>query len=240
MPDLSADLPTTELEEAFLRVVDAEGKLAAALESLGPVVDRDVVVLDAGHGFRAHQLAGIGARVTSVAFPDPGDEEAVMVRLAAVPTGSMDVVVIPWSDLAAPGSAFLAEAERLLRPCGRLLIVHDYGRDDVWCLWPELCARQVEWSQRRGPFLGAGYRVRVIHCWWTFETIDQARTLLGAAFGQPGVEAADRMNRPRLEYQIAIYHRSMPSPSDADPAGAAAGTGAEKATIGGEVAGAAG
>ena len=48
MPDLSAALPTPELVEAFLGVVDVEGKLLAALDDLGPVAGRDVVVLDAG------------------------------------------------------------------------------------------------------------------------------------------------------------------------------------------------
>jgi hypothetical protein len=210
MPDLSAALPTTELEEAFLRVVDTEGKLTAALEDLGPVAGRDVVLLDAGRGFRERQLAEIGARVTAVSFPDPYDEPAALARLAELPVGQADAVVVPWSELATPGSAFVAEAERLLRPCGRLLLIHDYGRDDVWSLLPDRRARQVEWSQRRGPFLGAGFRIRVIHCWWTFESAEQARELLVAGFGELGAVAADAMKRPRLEYQVAIYHRSAP------------------------------
>ena len=217
MPDLAA-LPTTELEEAFLGVVDVEGKLAAALENLGPVADRDVVLLDAGRGRRERHLAEIGARVTAVTFPDPRDESAALARLAELPVGEADAVIVPWSELATPGSAFIAEAERLLRPGGRLLLVHDYGRDDVWCLRPDLRARQVDWSHRRGPFLGAGFRIRVIHCWWTFESTEQARHLLAAGFGQPGVELADQMKRPRLEYQIAIYHRSAPvASSEAEP-----------------------
>jgi hypothetical protein len=216
MPDLSAALPTTELEEAFVRVVDVEGKLTSALEDLGPLAGREVILLDAGRGFLEGQLARIGARVTAVAFPDPRDESAACARLAELPADEADAVVVPWSELASPGSTFIADAERLLRPGGRLLLVHDYGRDDVWSLWPDLRARQVEWSQRRGPFLGAGYRVRVIHCWWTFESTDQARELLGAAFGEPGVQLAGQMKRPRLEYQVAIYHRSAPGASSED------------------------
>ena len=210
MPDLSAGMPTTELEEAFLGVVDIEGKLTAALEDLGPVAGRDVILLDAGRGFRERQLAEIGARVTAVSFPDPLDEPAALARLAQLPVGEADAVVVPWSELATPGSAFIAEAERLLRPCGRLLLVHDYGRDDVWSLLPDRRARQVEWSQRRGPFLGAGFRIRVIHCWWTFQSPEQARELLVAGFGELGAAAAEAMKRPRLEYQVAIYHRSAP------------------------------
>jgi hypothetical protein len=206
MPDLSIALSSVELEEALLRVVDAEGKVPAALEALGPVIGRDVVVLDAGHGFRVHQLEQIGARVAAFQFPL---SDAAAGELAGW-IGRADAVVVPWSEMATPGSRFLAEAGALLRPCGRLLVIHDYGRDDVWGLLPAVHERQVAWSQRNGPFLGDGFRIRVIHCWWTFESIEQARDLLGAAFGGAGVEVADKMKRLRLEYSIAVYHRSAP------------------------------
>jgi hypothetical protein len=215
MPDLSAALPTTELQEAFLRVIDVEGKLTAALEDLGPVAGREVILLDGGP-FRERQLAEIGAKVTSLTFADPRDEPDARARLAELPAGEADVVVLPWSELGMPGSAFLSDAERLLRPGGRLLLVADYGRDDVWNLWPELRARRVEWSQRRGPFLGAGFRVRVIHCWWTFESAGQARSLLEAGFGEAGIAIADGMKRTRLEYQVAIYHRSAAASAETE------------------------
>jgi len=209
MPDLSAGLPTTDLEDSFLRVVDVEGKLTAALEDLGPVAGRDVILLDAGRGYRASRLAEIGARVTAVSFPEPPDEPTALALIAALPQAAADTVVVPWSELAAPGSEFIAAAERLLRPGGRLLLIHDYGRDDVWSLMPDRRDREVEWSRRRGPFLGAGFRVRVIHCWWTFDSLDSAREMLTQGFGVPGAELAGRMRKPRLEYQVAIYHRSV-------------------------------
>jgi hypothetical protein len=212
MPDLPAALPSPELEAAFLRIVDVEGKLIAALEDLGPIANRDVILLDAGQGYRSQLMTEIGARVCTVTLTPEADEAEALDRMALLPQGQADAVVTFWSDLAVPGSAFVAAAERLLRPTGRLLVVHDYGRDDVWNLRPERRARQVEWSQRRGPFLGAGFRVRVIHCWWTFESTDRAGEILQAAFGEAGAGVAERMKRPRLEYQVAIYHRSIPVP----------------------------
>jgi hypothetical protein len=227
MPDPPIALHTPELEEAFLSVVDVEGKLIAALEDLGPVAGRDVVLLDAGHGFLERHLAVIGARVKAVAFPDPQDEAAALARIAELPGGEADAVVVPWSELAVPGSRFIAEAARLLQPRGRLLLVHDYGRDDVWGLWPERRDRAVAWSQRNGPFLGDGFRVRVIHCWWTFKSAEQARELLSAGFGPLGVELASRMKRLRLEYRVAVYHRWAPGPGPgiAEPDGATAAAG---------------
>jgi hypothetical protein len=223
MPDLSAALPTPELVEAFLGVVDVEGKLLAALDDLGPVAGRDVVVLDAGRGNLEQQLTAIGARVTAVAFPAESDDGSARNILDALPAGEADVVVAPWSELATPGSDFIGAAERLLRPGGRLMIVHDYGRDDVWTLWPARRESLVLWSQRRGPFLGSGFRVRVIHCWWTFGSIEEARDLLVAGFGEAGAELADRMKRPRLEYQVAIYHRATPAAVAVDDASAEGG-----------------
>jgi hypothetical protein len=228
MPDLSIALPSAELEEAFLRLVDAEGKVPAALEALGPVSGRDVVVLDSGHGLRVRQLEEIGARVAAFEFPLSDADAAELAGWV----GRADAVVVPWSEMATPGSRFLAEAGSLLRPGGRLLVIHDYGRDDVWGLLPEVHERQVAWSQRNGPFLGDGFRIRVIHCWWTFESTEQARDLLGAAFGDTGVEVAEKMKRLRLEYSIAVYHRLAPGDAGAVAGGAGAVAGGAGAVAG--------
>lgn len=198
MPDLSLALPSQELEEAFLRVVDPTGKMTAALEALGPVAGREVAVLGPRSGFRARQLEEIGAAVSC--YSEIGD----------APPASADVVVEYWWAMQGPTSREVAEADRIVRPGGRVLLVNDYGRDDVCQLWPEAFRRQVEWSQRNGPYLGAGFRIRVIHCYWVFDSIEEAGQLLGAAFGEPGLELAGRMKRPRLEYNIAVYHRTAP------------------------------
>jgi hypothetical protein len=206
MPDLSIALPSERLEEEFLRIVDAEGKIPAALEALGPIAGRDVVLLEPGRGHLRGRLEAIGARVTGFSFPLADGAAAELTGWV----GRADAVVIPWSPQASPGSRFLAEAAALLRPGGRLLVIHDYGRDDIWALLPDQRARLVEWSHRKGPFLREGFRIRVIHCWWTFDSIDQARELLEMVFGAAGLELTSKMTRPRLEYSVAIFHRSAP------------------------------
>ena len=206
MPDLPIAIAEPQVEEAFLRVVDPEGKIPAALEALGPVAGRDVIVLDSGYGFRARQLEEIGARVTAFRWPLADAEAGQLAEWV----GRADAVVIPWSEMAGPRSRFIADANALLRPGGRLLIIHDYGRDDVWGLRPGFREQAVAWSHRRGPFLMDGFRIRVVHCWWTFESAEQARELLGAIFGAAGEEFAASMKRLRLEYSVAVYHRSAP------------------------------
>jgi hypothetical protein len=198
-----ADLPFelgTGLDEQLARILDVEGKIPRAIETLGPVEGRDVVVVDGSAGLRARQLEQLGARVTVVDSTGP--------TAFAAPEASADVVVGLWSAFRGAGSGELAAASRLLRPGGRLLIVHDYGRDDV----AELRGSDREygaWTYREDPFLGSGFKIRVLHCWWTFSSVDEAHTFLEVAFGAMGRAVAERLTRPRLSYNVAVYHRTL-------------------------------
>jgi SAM-dependent methyltransferase len=198
-----ADLPfdlDARLNEHLAGVLDVEGKIPRALEALGPVGGRDVVLLGRSLGIRARQLTELGARVRLVETSGPATFEA--------PDQSADALVSLWSGFRGdPGTILdheLAEAARVLRPGGRLLVVHDYGRDDVSTLRGDL-AEHI-WGRRDGPFLGAAFKIRVLHCWWTFGSLDDARAYLGDAFDAAGRAFGDRLTRPRLSYNVAVYH----------------------------------
>ena len=200
MSDLPVALPS-RLEAIFVTAFDRAGKLVAALDALGPVADRDVLLIGANGGPIVDQLAAVGARLTSAAATEP-------LRLDA-PDASADVVLGLWSAFRGVDAAEIAEVDRVLRPGGRHLAVHDYGRDDVSHLHgdrPEYGA----WSHRLGPFLTGGFRVRVVHCFWEFDSHDAATQFLSDAFAEAGAALAATLKRPRLSYNVAVYHRSRP------------------------------
>lgn len=202
MAELPIDLDDG-LNERLSRILDIEGKIPRALEALGPVAGRDVLLLDGIDGIRARQLRDLGARV---AFPGPGDADGLAGFGA--PDASADVIVSLWSSFRGAVPEEIAEARRVLRPGGRLLVVHDYGRDDVSHLRGER-PEYGRWSRRGGPFLSDGFKVRVVHCFWTFESIEDGGTFLTAAFADAGQAVATALKRPRLSYNVAIYHRTF-------------------------------
>ncbi len=195
-----SDLPLSldgALGEQLARVVDVEGKIPRAIDALAPLDGRDVVLIGSSDSARARELTERGARVVLVERVDDA---------GSLPAGSADVVLAMWSAFRGPDPADLAAADRLLRPEGRLVVVHDYGRDDVSRLRGDLPDYGL-WSRRDGPFLRGGFRIRVVHCWWTFGSLDEAREFLAGAFGAVGQEVGSGLHRPRLSWNVAIYHR---------------------------------
>ena len=214
-----ADLPfqlAGPLAERLAAVVDVEGKLVRALDSLGTLAGRDVVLLDGPAGGLASRLEAAGIAAAGVPLTTP-------LRLD-LPDASADAVLSLWSGFRGVDPADVAEVDRVLRPEGRLLVVHDYGRDDVSALRDADAPEYRVWSRREGPFLrGGGFRIRVVHCFWTFDTLEDAASLLGDAFGDRGTAVASRLKRPRLSWNVAVYHR----PRGGAPAGAPGSAGSD-------------
>jgi SAM-dependent methyltransferase len=198
-----ADLPIDlgdGLAERLTRILDVEAKIPRTLEALGPVGGRDVLLLDGADGIRARQLTELGARVAFAKADGPAGFDA--------PDASADVLVSFWRSFRDRFAADVASAARVVRPGGRLLVVLDYGRDDVSRLRGDLPEYGL-WSRRDGQFLRGGFKVRVVHAFWTFESLEDAAEFLEAAFGAVGRSVAAGMKRPRLSYNVAVYHRTL-------------------------------
>lgn len=227
-----ADLPFAvpgPLRRRVLRCADVEGKLPRALDALGPIADRDVLLHDADGGWRARQLAESGARVVAL-VPNGASAElgrtlgqwtgAGSVTVAAGtalatgrPDASADVVVSFWSAFRGGADAEVAEADRVLRPGGRLLVVHDYGRDDLSRYQPDARSQElVAWSRRDGWFLTHGFKVRVIHAFWTFTDVAEMERTIAGVFGKDAPGPLADARRPRLSWKLVVYHRTREDP----------------------------
>ncbi len=199
MADLPIELKPA-LADRLTAALDVEGKIPRALDALGPVAGRDVLLLAGVDGIRSRQLDELGARVAFATVDAASRIDA--------PDDSADVLISLWEPFRGVGEAEAGEAARVLRPDGRLLIVLDYGRDDVSHLRGDL-PEYGYLSRRSGPLLGGGCRIRVVHCFWTFPSMDEAGSFLRGAFGPKGRKVAKEMKRPRLTYNVAVYHRSV-------------------------------
>jgi hypothetical protein len=207
--DLSIGLQDPALRTRLLRAMDTEARIPAALQALGPITDRDVAVVGQQDFPLAERLLGLGGWIRII--PDSSPES-----LRSIPEGRTDVLIAGWTGFR-PGSpdwdGQLAQARRLLRPDGRLLVLHDYGRDEVTGLLGDeaRASELVAWSRPRGLLLGRGFRIRVLHCWWRWDTLEEATALLTTAFGDAGASVAGGMRRPRLAWKVAVYHLGMAS-----------------------------
>ena len=204
----AADSLQTRLEAA----VDREGKIPRAVASLAPLMEGDVALLDADRGERKRQLEEMGAAVTAV----PGRSATELSP------ESSDVIISFWTARVAGPAGWpreLAAAERAARQGGRVLFVEDYAQDDATALYPDdgRAAALVAMSRRDGWFLKHGFKIRVVHCWWTFDSLGDAGEVLGGVFGDRGDRLAAALRRPRISHKVGIYHRALRLPPDGGP-----------------------
>jgi hypothetical protein len=204
VPDLPFSLADKELEGRLGDAVDRDGKVTRAVIELGELAGRTVLLEGAADGRRARELAAAGANVQPMGPGGVGDPDGK----------DIDRWVSFWGSLrpdSADAEDQLAALEHLVGPDGRLIVVEDYGRDDVVSLLggPDRESELVAWSNRKGWFLARGFRIRVIHSWWTFESLEEAADLLGQAFAQAGQQVAEGLRRPRLAHKVAVFHRGV-------------------------------
>jgi SAM-dependent methyltransferase len=206
VPDFPLRLSNPAALPELERVLDREAKIPAALEALGSLSGSRLLLVRPEPPFAVTLIERFTALATVDSLPAPSVSDASVDVIVAWFDG-----IAPVADDCAPAQAEVDDAERILAPGGRLLVVHDYGRDELTPLEAdaEAEARRIDWSRPKGWFLARGFKVRVLHCWLTFDSMEEATAVLGRAFDRSPASTEAQLRRPRVEWKVAVYHRTM-------------------------------
>ena len=110
----------------------------------------------------------------------------------------------------------IAEALRVLRPGGRLVVIGYYGRDDVAALLePEVVEHALDATQRRtGWWLQHGFKIKVVHSRLDLGDEQTAHELLPRLYGERGRAFLMAPHPPRLRLKLGLYHLARADGSD--------------------------
>lgn len=220
--------PDPELHARLGDVIDPDRKVLAALERIVPLSGKRIADIGTGIGHYPMLLARRTGRTYGIES-DPALLEAARRRASeahqpnirivegepeALPLrdGAVDIVLsgrIEPDDAALPA---VAEAMRVLRPGGRLVVIGYYGRDDVRALLePEVVAHALEATQRRtGWWLRNGFKIKVVHARLDLRDEETAQELLVRLYGDRGRAFLMGPHRTSLELKLGLFHRAKP------------------------------
>jgi len=219
------------LHDRLMSAIDPERKILAALERIVPLSGKRIA--DVGTGIahypmllarRTGRTYGIEADPALLAEARRRASDAHQPNIRIVegqPTnlplrdGAVDVVLsagITPDDSSLPA---IAEALRVIRPGGRLIVIGYYGRDDVAVLLePEVVAQSMEATQRRtGWWTQHGFKIKVVHARVDLSDADLAHDLLPRLYGDRGRAYLMGSRRPFLRLNVGLYHRAVPGPA---------------------------
>jgi SAM-dependent methyltransferase len=227
--------PDPELHQRLGAAIDPERRILAALERITPLGGRRLADVGTGIGHFPMLLARrtgrtygiesdpellVEARRRASASHQPnlriveGEPAALPLRDEAV-----DIVLSSQIDPDDTSLPAVAEAMRVLRPGGRLIVIGYYGRDDVASLLePEVVAHARDATQRRtGWWLRHGFKIKVVHARIDLGDPATAHELLPRLYGDRGLAYLMRPHRPSLRLNLGLYHRqregSPPEPA---------------------------
>lgn len=207
--------------------IDPDRKVLEGLERIVPLSGKRIADIGTGIGHYPMILARRTGRTYGIeANPEllaearrraAGSHQPNIRIVEGEPTklplrnGAVDVVltsnILP-DDGSLPA---IAEAQRVLRPGGRLIVVGYYGRDDVSALLePEVVAQAVDATHRRtGWWLRNGFKIKVVHARVDLAEPDLAHALLPRLFGDRGRAYLMGPHRPFLRLNLGLYHRAV-------------------------------
>jgi SAM-dependent methyltransferase len=219
------------LHDRLTAAIDPDRKVLEALERIIPLSGKRIADVGTGIGHYPMLLARRTGRTYGI------ETEPELLRVARERAGALHqpnirivegggdrlplrdgAVDIVLSGQIEPDDAWLpaiAEAVRVLRPGGRLVVIGYYGRDDVaGLLEPEAVERALEATRRRtGWWLQHGFKIKVVHSRIDLGDEETARELLPRLYGERARAFLAAPHSLSLRMRLGLYHRAP------DPAG---------------------
>jgi SAM-dependent methyltransferase len=206
-------------------LIDPDRKVLAALERIVPLSGKRIADVGTGIGHYPMLLARRTGRTYGIeADPSLRDTARQRADEAHQPNirivrgeperlplrdGAVDIVL---SGTITPDDASLpsvAEALRVLRPGGRLIVIGYYGRDDFSSLLePEVVEHALEATQRRkGWWLRNGFKVKVVHTCLRLADAEAGHDLLPLLYGDRGRAYLMGPHAASPALKLGLYHR---------------------------------
>ncbi len=205
---------------------DPDRRVLAALERIVPLSGKRIADVGTGIGSYPFLLARRTGRTYGIES-DPELLEVARARAAAahqpnirivegsrdrlpLRDGAVDVVLSGGIEPDDASGSAIAEALRVLRPGGRLVVIGYYGRDDLALLLePEVVAHALSATQRRsGWWLRHGFKIKVVHTRFDLSDRAAAAELLPLLYGDRGRAFLMAPHPDTLTVKLGLYHRA--------------------------------
>ena len=213
-----------ELFNLMAQALDPEHAITAAMYARAPIKGRVLLDIGAGTGDRTIPYAELAAHVFALepapaALPLLRDriESSGASNVTVVPAGAeaipledncVDVAYATWSYFFGPGSEpGLFEVERVVRPGGDLVIVQNYGHDELSRFWAPTESECETWPPW---FAKKGFDCEIVDTVWRFRTQDEALAVLEFLWGEQARRYVLEHDQVQFGYKVAIYHRRIP------------------------------
>lgn len=218
--------PDAALHARLGQIIDPDRRILEALERITPLSGKRIADVGTGIGHYPMLLARRTGRTYGVES-DPellaearrraaGSRQPNLRIVEGTDTklplrdGAVDIVL---SGRIAPDDRWLpaiAEAMRVLRDGGRLVVISYYGRDDVAeLLEPEVAAHATEATRRRtGWWLRNGFKIKVVHARIDLGDETTAMELLPRLYGDRGRAFLMGPHPAMLNVRLGLFHRA--------------------------------